>query len=69
MNETQYVLTSGGISRLAECTQQYICQLAVQGLIPHVIASNGTRLFPEAAADIARKIKAERLARRWGRVA
>jgi hypothetical protein len=37
--------------------------------VPHVVASDGTRLYPEGAADIVRKIKAERLARRWGRAA
>jgi hypothetical protein len=69
MSESQFVLTSRGVSVKADCTQQYVGQLAVQGLVPHVVASDGTRLYPEGAADIVRKIKAERLARRWGRVA
>jgi hypothetical protein len=70
MSESQFVLTSRGISVKADCTQQYVGQLAVQGLVPHVVASDGTRLYPEEAADIVRKIKAERLARRgWNRAA
>jgi hypothetical protein len=69
MNETQFVFTSGGISHLAECSQQFICKLALAGLLPHVTSSNGTRLYPEEAAQIARKIKAESLARRWRRAA
>jgi hypothetical protein len=69
MSESQYVLTSRGVSVRADCTQQYVGQLAVQGLVPHVVASDGTRLFPEEAADIVRKIKTERLARRGIRAA
>ena len=65
----QFVLTSRGVSVKADCTQQYVGQLAAQGLVPHVVASDGTRLYPEEAAEIVRKIKAERLARRWGRPA
>jgi hypothetical protein len=70
MSETQFVLTSRRVSVMADCTQQYVGQLAVQGLVPHVVASDGTRLYPAGAGDIVRKIKAERLARRgWSRVA
>jgi hypothetical protein len=66
----QYLLTSRRVSVIADCTQQYVGQLAAQGLLPHVVASNGTRLFTEEAASIVRKIKAERLARRFrGRIA
>jgi hypothetical protein len=69
MQDSPFVLTSRAVSTRADCTQQYVGQLAVQGLVPHVVASDGTRLFQEGAADIVRKIKAERLARRWGRAA
>jgi hypothetical protein len=64
--QAQYVLTSRRISVIADCTQQYVGQLAAQGLIPYVVASNGTRLFTEEAASIVRRIKAERIARRFG---
>ena len=65
-----FVLTSRGVSVAADCTPQYVGQLAVQGLVPHVVASDGTRLFSEEAAILVRKIKAERLARRgWKRIA
>lgn len=70
MKSPQFVLTSRGVSVEADCTPQYVGQLAVQGLVPHVVASNGTRLFSEEAAILVRKIKAERLARRgWKRSA
>ena len=70
MDSPQFVLTSRGVSVVADCTQQYVGKLAVQGLVPHVTASDGTRLYPEEAAGIVRKIKAERLARRgWNRAA
>jgi hypothetical protein len=63
--EGQFVFTSRRISVMADCTQQYVGQLAVQGLVPYVVASNGTRLYTEEAACIVRKIKAERIARRF----
>lgn len=64
------LLTSRHVSVLADCSQQYVGQLAIQGLVPHVVASDGTRLYSEEAAAIVRKIKAERLARRgWPRTA
>jgi hypothetical protein len=70
MKSPQFVLTSRGVSVVADCTPQYVGQLAMEGLVPHVVASNGTRLFSEEAAIIVRKIKAERLARRgWKRSA
>jgi hypothetical protein len=56
--------TSRDISVAAGCGQAYVGQLAVQGLVPHVLTSNGMRLYPRNAADIVRKIKAERLALR-----
>ena len=59
-----YNATSRRISVLADCTQQYVGRLALNGLIPHIVASDGTRLFREDAAEIVRNIKAERLARR-----
>jgi hypothetical protein len=62
-----YVLTSRGVSTLADATQAYVTQLANEGLLPHVTASDGTRLYPEEAAAIVRRIKAERLARRGRR--
>jgi hypothetical protein len=63
--EAQYVFTSRRISAMADCTQQYVGQLAVEGLVPYVVASNGTRLYTEEAACIVRRVKAERIARRF----
>jgi hypothetical protein len=66
LSSSRFVLTSRSVSAKADCTQQYVGQLAIEGLVPHVVASNGTRLYTEEAASIVRKIKAERIARRFG---
>lgn len=66
MKEKRFVLTARGVSVEADCTPQYVGQLAIEGLVPHLTASDGTRLFSPEAAALARKIKAERLARRGG---
>lgn len=59
-----YHLTSRRVSADADCTQQYVGKLAQAGLVPHVVASDGTRLFPDGAAEIVRKIKGERMSLR-----
>jgi hypothetical protein len=64
MKVNQFLLTSRGVSTQADCTQQYVNQLALAGLVPHVVASDGTRLYSTDAAAIVRAIKARRLARR-----
>ena len=56
--------TSRAISVLADCSPRYVVLLAKDGLVPHIVASNGTRLFPRAAAEIIKEIKKERLANR-----
>ena len=66
--EAQFILTSRGVSVAADCTQQYVARLAQEGLIPHLVASDGTRLFSEAAAPIVRRIKAERISRRFSNI-
>jgi len=62
--QRQFVLTSQAVAIAAGTTQQYVTLLASQGLVPHVRASNGLRLFPETAGAIVRQIKAENLKRR-----
>jgi hypothetical protein len=64
MRRTQFILTSRAVSVAADCAPQYVGKLASQDLVPHLIASDGTRLFSDEAASIVRRIKAERLARR-----
>lgn len=64
MNESPFTSTSRAISVKADCTQQYVGKLTALGLVPHVIASDGTRLYPEEAGEIVRKLKAERMALR-----
>jgi len=56
--------TTRAISVLADCTQQYVGELARAGLVDHVVASDGTRLFQRQSADVVRQIKAQRLAKR-----
>ncbi len=60
----QFTKTSRSVSVDADCTPQYVSQLARTGAIPHVVASDGTRLFPDDAAAIVRRIKAEQLGKR-----
>jgi hypothetical protein len=67
--EGQFTKTSRSVSVDADCTPQYVSQLARSGVIPHVVASDGTRLFPDDAAVIVRRIKAEQLSKRARKVA
>ena len=60
----QCTKTSRSVSVDADCTPQYVTVLAREGVIPHIVASDGTRLYPAEAAAIVRRIKAERLSRR-----
>jgi hypothetical protein len=70
VEHSSFTLTSRGLSVPADCTPQYVSKLAMERLIPFITASNGMRLFPEGAAEIVRRIKAERIARRgWKRAA
>jgi hypothetical protein len=64
MNRAEFLLTSRGVSTRADCTQQYVSKLATEGLLPHVVASDGTRLFSDDTPALVRRLKAERLARR-----
>ncbi len=64
MDGTRFTLTSRAVSAAADCAPQYVGKLASLDLVPHLIASDGTRLFSDEAAGIVRRIKAERLARR-----
>jgi hypothetical protein len=64
VSKQQYVLTSRAVSVKADTSQQFVTAMAAQGRVPHVTASDGTRLFPETAAAIVRQLKAESIARR-----
>lgn len=68
MNQ-QFTKTSRGVSVDADCTPQYVSQLARTGAIPHVVASDGTRLFPDEASALVRQIKAEQLSKRGRKAA
>lgn len=59
-----YIETGSSIACLAGCTPEYLRLKAIEGLVPHIKAANGMRLYPREAADVVRKLKAEGLARR-----
>ncbi len=66
----QYVNTSRRVSVEADCTAQYVNELAREGLLDHIVASDGTKLYPPEAAETVRAIKAQRMARRaWKKAA
>ncbi len=56
--------TSGEVAREARVSQPTVRLYAKLGLIPHITASDGTRLFSAEAADRVREIYAQRVARR-----
>jgi hypothetical protein len=64
VSDNLFDLTSRAVSVGADCTPQYVGQLAIEKLVPHIVASDGTRLFTKDAVPLVRRIKAERLARR-----
>ena len=69
---TPYTRTGRSIGSEADCTAGFVLREAKAGRVPHVIASNGTRLYPDEAVAIVKKLKAAALARRggsYGRVA
>jgi hypothetical protein len=68
MDGHAYTLTSRSVSARADCTPQYVTKLARAGRLDHLVASNGTRLFPPTAPAEVRRQKAESAARR-GRTA
>lgn len=69
MANKQCIRTSRSVSIDADCTPQYVSALARAGLIPHVVASDGTRLFSDGAASMVRQIKADHMARRGRKTA
>jgi hypothetical protein len=62
MQQRQFDQTSTATAAQADCTPAYVTQLARAGLIDFIVASDGTRLFPRAAAPIVKRIKQQRLA-------
>jgi DNA-binding transcriptional MerR regulator len=62
-----YGRTSGQVAREASVSQPTVRLYANLGLVPHITASDGTRLFSAEAADLVRQIYSQRLARR-GRI-
>lgn len=63
-----YTRTTGQVAREAGVSQQTVRLYATLGLLQHITASNGTRLFSAEAAGQVREICARRVANR-GRAA
>ena len=64
MSEGSFDRTTGQVAREAGVSQPTVRLYANMGLLPHVVASDGTRLFAQEAADLVREICARRLANR-----
>jgi len=64
MTANSFDRTTGQVSREAGVSQPTVRLYANLGLLPHVVASDGTRLFASGAADLVRAICARRLANR-----
>jgi DNA-binding transcriptional MerR regulator len=56
--------TSRRVSVQADCQPSYVTRLAKEGLLPFVMASDGTRLYTDEAAQTVRQLKAQRMAHR-----
>jgi DNA-binding transcriptional MerR regulator len=64
---TQFDRTTGQVARDAGVSAPTVRLYANLGLLPHLTASDGTRLFRPDAADLVREICARRLANRGRR--
>jgi DNA-binding transcriptional MerR regulator len=65
----EFTETSGALARAAGVSAPTIRAYTELGLLPHILASNGTRLYRQDAAETVRKILAQRLANRGKRPA
>lgn len=64
MEHAAYARTTGQVAREAGVSQPTVRLYANLGLLPHLTASDGTRLFSADSADLVREICARRLANR-----
>ena len=67
MSDSSFDRTTGQVSREAGVSQPTVRLYANLGLLPHVVASDGTRLFPPDTAELVREICTRRLANRGRR--
>jgi DNA-binding transcriptional MerR regulator len=65
----QFDRTTGSLARDAGVSPPTVRLYANLGLLPYVLASDGTRLFAADAAELVRQICTQRLANRGRRVA
>lgn len=56
----EFSVTTSGMARIGECSEQTVRQYADRGLIPHRRLSNGARTFREADGLRLRQIVASR---------
>jgi DNA-binding transcriptional MerR regulator len=69
MAHPQFDYTTGRVAREAGVATPTVRLYAKLGLVPHIIASDGTRLFPADAAELVREICTRRLAARGHKAA
>ena len=61
---SQFNHTASAIARLAAVTAPTVSKYAEQGLVEHVVSTNGTRLFKPEAAKVVRRLVDASFARR-----
>ncbi len=62
---SNFTLTGAAVAAESGSAVQYVSRKANEGLVPHIVASNGMRLYPPEAVAIVRRLKAEGMARRF----
>lgn len=67
MDRKAYTLTSGGLARGAGCTTVTVNKYAAQGLLDHLVASNGVRLFSPDAVERVQELLAQAAENRFRR--
>ena len=69
MSQTTFERTTGRVAREAGVSAPTVRLYANMGLLPHVTASDGTRLFSAEAAELVRTICMQRLGNRGRKAA
>jgi hypothetical protein len=61
MQHEVFDLTATGLAKPAKCHANFVRKCAREKLIPFIVASDGTWLFPKSAASTVKATKKERL--------
>jgi hypothetical protein len=62
--QVHYDHTARALSAIAGCSAAYVLQLAREGKIPHITATDGTMLFKRTIVKKVQTVKAQRQALR-----